>query len=220
MEGVCKIYNLKWDKSENFVILTENQFGVNPPRPVFFEELDLLGLDEHWDYPKSEEPLVWAIGRNYYYKGELIAKTKGGNFFEKPEIEFKDDRRLEIEPINVNELIKKNKDKLFVLENEAMDFIQGIYNIYKNNSVFTVSYSGGKDSQVILDLVTRVIPPDDLIVIFSDTTLENKFTYENVERTKKEYLEKYPKIKFKSAKPPKSAEELIRYAGLPSRFKR
>lgn len=206
--------------SENFVILTESHFGVSPPRPVFFEELDLLGFDEWMDYPKSEEPLLWAIGRNYYYKGEVVAKTKGGNFFEKPKIEFLNDQKIEIEPIDIKKLVKRNKDKLFVLENEAMDFIQGVYNIYKNDSIFTVSYSGGKDSQVILDLVTRVISPDDLIVIFSDTTLENTFTYENVQRTKEEYLNKYPKLKFKTAKPPKSAAELIKYAGLPSRFKR
>lgn len=95
--------------SENFVILTESHFGVSPPRPVFFEELDLLGFDEWMYYPKSEEPLLWAIGRNYYYKGKVIAKTKGGNFFEKPKIEFLNDQKIEIEPIDIKKLVKKIK---------------------------------------------------------------------------------------------------------------
>ena len=72
-----------------------------------------------------------------------------------------------------------------------MDFIHGLYDNYEDKSVFTVSYSGGKDSQAVLDLVTRVIPPDKLIVVFSDTTLESKFTYENLKKTRSHYLSKY-----------------------------
>lgn len=37
---------------------------------------------------------------------------------------------------------------------------------------FIASFSGGKDSQVVLDLCTRAIPPTDFEVIYSDTGYE------------------------------------------------
>lgn len=185
--------------------------------------MDLLKLYEYLEYPKCEEPLLWAIGRTYYYNGEPILKVKGGAFFETPKIELiKDikDEKLEIKPVNMKNLIKVNEKQLFILENEAMDFIHGLYDNYEDKSVFTVSYSGGKDSQAVLDLVTRVIPPDKLIVVFSDTTLESKFTYENLKKTRSHYLSKYPNLEFRTARPAKTAIKLMEYAGLPSRFKR
>lgn len=47
----------------------------------------------------------------------------------------------------------------------------------------------------LLDLVKRVIPDDELCVIFNDTTLENQYTYENLEKTTKEYRKKYHQIR-------------------------
>lgn len=35
-----------------------------------------------------------------------------------------------------------------------------------------MAFSGGKDSLVLLDLVQRVLPPDEFVVVFSDTTME------------------------------------------------
>jgi len=58
-----------------------------------------------------------------------------------------------------------------------------------------VSFSAGKDSQVILDIVSKVIPPEDYIVIFTDTTMEIPPTYEAFEETKRKYRETYPELK-------------------------
>ena len=73
------MYNVKWDEKINGIQLTNEVTELPSPRPVFYEELDLLGFNNYWSYPKSKNPLLWAIGRRYYYKGELIASTKGGN---------------------------------------------------------------------------------------------------------------------------------------------
>ncbi len=219
------MYKVTWDRDTNSILLVDNENSskiIAPPRPVFFEELDLLGFDKFWDYPKAQEPLLWAIGRRYYYKGELVAEAKGGNIFEPPKIVLTEKgQNLKLEPIDINKVIEKNKEALFVLENEALDFIEHTYKVYKKKGyLFAVSYSGGKDSQVVLDLVTRVIPPDDLVVIFSDTTMEISYTYENVEKTKEEYEKRYPGLKFYIAKPPKPAIEFWREFGPPSRVHR
>ena len=56
------MYKVEWDKDTGGVILnnriTDQTLGI-APRPVFFEELDLLGLDKlGWVYPHCEEPFV------------------------------------------------------------------------------------------------------------------------------------------------------------------
>ncbi len=215
------MFKIIWDKKLNGVLLKksiDHLESIPPPRPVFFEELELLGLNKFWDYPKVQEPLLWAIGRKYYYKGEPVAEAKGGNIFEPPKIVLTEKgQNLKLEPIDIKEVIEKNKEALFVLENEALDFIEHTYKVYKKKGyLFAVSYSGGKDSQVVLDLVTRVIPPDDLVVIFSDTTMEISYTYENVEKTKEEYTKRYLGLKFYVAKPPKPAIEFWKELGPPS----
>ena len=83
------MYKIKWDKENNGISLTDKidkKEEIAPPRPVFFEELDLLGFNKNWDYPKDKSPLLWAIGRRYFYKGEMVAEAKGGNIFEEPEM--------------------------------------------------------------------------------------------------------------------------------------
>lgn len=216
------MYNVKWDNEENGIILTEEDSQIVPPRPVFFEELDLLGFDKFWKYPNAKAPLLWASGRNYFYKGQLVAKTTGGSIFEHPNISiFENGSDLELKPVNIKNLIEKNREPLFVLENETIDFIEHVFKMYNNEDcVFSISFSGGKDSHTVLDLVTRVIPSEELIAIFADTTLENHYTYDNVENTIKDYKIKYPKLNFLKSKPPKSALEFFEEFGLPSRFHR
>jgi phosphoadenosine phosphosulfate reductase len=87
------MFKITWDKENNEVELTmrstEETLNV-PPRPVFFEELDLLGLDKHWKYPKSKEPLLWACDRRYFYKGEHVLTAQGGNIYDDPQLIFTD----------------------------------------------------------------------------------------------------------------------------------
>lgn len=216
------MYNVVWDKELNGIILTDKDSDISPPRPVFFEELNLLGFDKFWKYPKTEEPLLWAIGRNYYYKGQLVAKAKGGHIFESPKlIIMPKGVDLELESINIQKVLDKNKKALFVLENETLDFIEHTYKSYRKKGYpFSVSFSGGKDSHAVLDLVTRIIPSDELTVVFSDTTLENSYTYENVEKTIQKYEKDFPNLKFVTSKPPKPAIDFFKEFGLPSRFHR
>lgn len=65
---------------------------------------------------------------------------------------------------------------------------------------FVVSFSGGKDSQVLLDLVARVIPSTDFSVIYSDTGYELPTSIELYKETKQFYTNLYPKLAFYIAK--------------------
>ena len=73
------MFKITWDKENNGVLLTMRSTDDNlnvSPRPVFFEELDLLGLDKYWEYSKSKEPLLWACDRRYFYCGEKVLEAK------------------------------------------------------------------------------------------------------------------------------------------------
>ena len=213
------MYNVKWDPEINGILLSDDG-EIVPPRPVFYEELDLLGFDKYWNYPKSKNPLLWANGRKYFYKGVLVAIAKGGNALELPEINLEEGHEdLKLEEIDINEVVNRNKDALYVLENIAIDFIDEVTAKYPDYP-FSVSFSGGKDSQAVLDLVTRVILSEDIDVIFTDTTLEHDLTHVTVEKSIEYYKEKCPGLTFNTARPIKSASELFKYMGLPSRFHR
>ena len=75
------MFKIIWDKSNNGVRLTlappSGEALKVAPRPVFWEELDFLGLDKlGWTYPHSDAPLLWACDRRYFYKGNWCLKLK------------------------------------------------------------------------------------------------------------------------------------------------
>ena len=215
------MYKIEWIKEKNIPRLNDlTDEAIIPPRPVYYEELDLLGFSKYWTYPKSDKPLLWAIGRDYCYNGEKIGKTIGGDLYNAPELEvYKKD--IFIEPINLKELININKKHIETLKNEAIEFIKKVYNDYKKRvDFFIVAFSGGKDSQVLLDLVTIALEPNQYKVIFTDTTMELPHTYETVKETQKYYQKIYKNFKITTVRNPTDAEELWGIFGPPSRVLR
>ena len=215
------MYKVIWDIETKGILLTDKadeKTELVPPRPVFWQELDFFGFNKYWNYEKVKEPLLWAIDRRYFYKGQMVAEARGGNIFECPKITITEvGQNLNLIPVNVPLMTKKNKKAIFVVENEAMDFVSDVYKKYKKKvDYFVVAFSGGKDSQVILDIVSRVIPPDDYLVMFTDTDMEIPPTYEAVEAAKKYYQEKYPGLRFETAKSDRPALELWEIFGPPS----
>ena len=219
------MFEVQWDSENNGVLLVDSVIDNSiskSPRPVYFEELDLLGFNKYWTYPKSDNPLLWAVGRKYYYKGTMVAEAKGGNIFQSPTITITNEGdKLQLKPIDIKKVVENNKKALFVLENEAIDFVDYTHRKFKSKiDFFAAAYSGGKDSQVVLDIVTRVLNPKDFIVVFSDTKMEIPFTYDVVKKTKEEYKKKYPDVRFYTAVPPMDTLEYWKLFGPPSRIHR
>lgn len=274
------MFKVVWDKENNGVRLTLSPAGeaLNVcPRPVFWEELDFLGLDKlGWKYPHSEAPLLWACDRRYFYKGELVMEVKGGNVYDSPSVNvIPDYATLRVDPIDIEKIREENEDSIFLIEHDAMEFIDNTFTKYRkasqqnkevdflkiadnmskktkkehvvvkedcesfdiievseaerlgkpqilnsNIEVFLVSFSGGKDSQVLLDLVSRTIPASEFIIIYSDTGYELPTSLELYDEVAKHYTRLYPGIKFELAKNHKRVLDYWDEMGSPSNIHR
>jgi len=127
------MYKVSWDKQTGGVRLhsdvTPDTLGITP-RPVFYEELDLLKLNElGWTYPRCEEPLLWACNKQYFYRGEPVFEAKGANLYDDATVVFHDEtsKRLKLKPVDMAEMLRRNKDFIFLLESEAIEFIRDTY---------------------------------------------------------------------------------------------
>lgn len=184
------MYSYEWDSSTGGYVLTPMPLTFSKePRPVYYKELDILGFDKYWSYEKNDSfPYMWAEVNNYYYRGKLVAKTKGGSFYTAPEVVLVEDPEPEGYPlrfVDIPAMIEKNKAIMEQLEQETIKKIYNTYTEYKDKvDVFYVAFSGGKDSVVALDLVQRALPHNSFKVLFGDTGMEFPDTYETVEKVR------------------------------------
>lgn len=218
------MYSYTWDTETGGLLLNSSPLAFSrEPRPVYYKELDVLGFDKHWSYAKdASAPYLWAEANNYYYRGRLVAKTKGGSIYSPPELILLEDPEPAGTPlrfVDIQAMVEKNRD---LLEKLAADTIKKIFNVYldyKNRiDVFYVAFSGGKDSVVTLDLVQRALPHNKLKVLFGDTGMEFPDTYATVDAVEAQYSQE--KIKFLRAKSDYSPEETWRAFGPPATIKR
>ncbi|MCD7774908.1 MAG: phosphoadenosine phosphosulfate reductase family protein, partial [Clostridiales bacterium] len=184
------MYSYDWDADTGGILLNSSPLSFSKePRPVYYKELDILGFDKYWNYEKDDScPYMWAEANNYFYRGRHVAKTKGGSLYTPPELILLDDPEPEGVPlrfVDIQAMTEKNKA---IIDKLAADTIKKIYNTYVEHrdevDIFHVSYSGGKDSEVTLDLVQKAIPHTDFVVIFGDTGMEFPDTYLTVEKIK------------------------------------
>jgi len=255
------VYKITWDKETGGVRLhsriVDGTLGVSP-RPVFWEELDLLKLNElGWKYPHADEPLLWAVNKQYWYRGELMFEAKGANIYDAATVVFQPGKeQMELSPVNVKKMLDANSDFMFLLESEAIEFIRETFvqyagarksveqvaanqldfdmiaarmekktkqkmaivredcdsfdvmpletaeqqgkRVFQTTKIdkFIASFSGGKDSQVVLDLCTRAIPSNEFEVIYSDTGYELPPSLELYEQVQQHYHKLFPELKF------------------------
>lgn len=123
------MYKITWDKKTGGVLLhsriVDGTLGTSP-RPVFWEELDLLKLNElGWEYPHTKAPLLWAVNKQYWYQGELMFEAKGANVYDAATILFQSGKeKARLKPIDIQKMLKLNAEFMFLLESEAIEFIR------------------------------------------------------------------------------------------------
>ena len=115
------MFKIIWDKETGGVRM-QSHFTFDAltvsPRPVFFEELDMLGLDKlGWQYPRCQEPLLWACNKQYFYRGVLVFDVKGANIYDDPTVIFQEGQeKLNITPVDVDKMLKCVKMRCFCLK--------------------------------------------------------------------------------------------------------
>lgn len=177
------MYSYTWDAETGGLLLNSSplQFSKEP-RPVYYKELDILGFDKYWKYDQNDSyPYMWAEANNYFYRGRMVAKTKGGSLYTAPEIIIVEEPEPNGAPlrfVDIPAMVEKNRD---LLEKLVQDTIKRIYNTYVDYhdkvDVFYVAFSGGKDSIVAFDIVQRALPHNKMKVLFGDTGMEFPDTY-------------------------------------------
>lgn len=165
------MYSYTYDTETGGILLNSSpQAFSKEPRPVFSKELDIYGFDSYWNYEQNDEvPYMWAEANNYYYRGKLVAQVKGGTFFSKPEIIIIDEPEPHNQPLKIVDLdlmVLKNKA---LMESLTATTIKDVFNTFSKYEdrvdIFHVSFSGGKDSVVTLDIVQRALPHNKFVVI-------------------------------------------------------
>ncbi len=143
------MFKIQWDKETGGVLLTslvtKDTLSISP-RPVFYEELNLLGLKElGWEYPECGEPLMWACNKEYYYRGEKFFEARGANIYDKATIEFVTGKEKQnLQPIDVKTMLDRTREQMFLCESEAIEFIRDTYDTYSRASQLTDKYAANQ----------------------------------------------------------------------------
>ena len=159
-------------------------------RPVFPEERLLIEL--LLGVPlKYINCSVWALNNRYYIDGKPKAlPIKKFADADIPKLiadleRYRTNNNYDAFNRSLEIFKRANQDRLVDIKTEAIDFINETAKNYSESSI-VISFSGGKDSTVVADLVVRALSNPSLVHIFGDTTLEFPLTYEYEKRFRKQ----------------------------------
>lgn len=191
-------------------------------RPVFPEERLLIEIVLGEPFC-LKDAFVWnGTGNHYYADGKKVPfsvkdlKNRDAEEIRRQYEKYAPKNSYETFEQNIKRFVLANKERYEKITEEAKAFIREASKEYSPMDMF-VSFSGGKDSTVTADLVTRALSNPQIMHIFGDTTLEFPYTYEYVERFKKQH----PKTPLMPARnKEKDFEELCQLVGPPSRVMR
>lgn len=200
---------------------TKLRYLTTDLRPVFARERRILQFYGHG--PLTTEG-VWrsSKSRYYYLNGRTVTLPMAE--------QLKDDLPAIAEYLRTSHhydtldqqlvqayrrQLQPNRVHLLDLEDEAFQFVQHAVQRFPNR-ILMVSFSGGKDSTVVSDLVRRSLGHSNILHVFGDTTLEDEYTYEYV----RQFQEENPLIPFFNARAEHDFHDLVDQMGPPSRVMR
>ncbi len=186
---MSSLHKYEWDPvTGGILLLPQQEKSSKEPRPVYYREMNLLGMDMRWNYPQNDDaPIMWAEAEKYIYRGIVVARTKGGGLYQKPEVVFTDAEGSPqageaLMPVDVSLMVAKNVELMDSLLEDTAKKIYDVYTKFKKRiDLFYVAFSGGKDSIVALDMVQRTLPHNAFKVVFGDTQMEFPDTYKTVD---------------------------------------
>ena len=126
------MYSYTFDSQTGGILLNSTPTNFSKePRPVYSQEMDLLGFDKYWTYDKqSDTPYIWAESIIYWYRGVQIAKIKGGDLYTAPELQpvrdengnvvFGKESGIALQAVDMAAMNEKNKDLLTVIEDSTV----------------------------------------------------------------------------------------------------
>jgi len=201
----------------------EGKYIASDIRPVFPEEKLLVAIASKMKSPfELDNKSVWCSSVGYFVDGEKFELSIGElNRLPLDEIKkIKDKYDESIELIDksyfekmVDTFVKVNQNRYFELTDEAISYIQSFEDKYAYDDMF-VSFSGGKDSTVTSDLVTRAFSTNKITHIYGDTTLE----FDSTEEYRKRFAKEHRVIRAKNYE--KNFEDMCQQIGPPSRVMR
>lgn len=168
-------------------------------RPVFPQERLLLEVileqQRGCEEVNLQEESVWNGAGNYYYADGRLQDVKINGLpqldIEKIRARYEEKCREKLESYEqifgeeCRRFVAANQSHLQQMEFDALSYIKSLEERYSVKDMI-ISFSGGKDSTVVADLVTRALGDGSkkILHIFGDTTLEFPMTYEYVKRYK------------------------------------
>ena len=193
-----------WSRQFNVPSFFERDYGSNEInkyigtdlRPVFPEERLLIEvlLNKPMEFADMS---IWNVGgSNYVINGEKISlnykklsRSNPNEIISEISKYSSDNEKYVKEYLNscaIKNFIELNKSRLDIITVEALNYVKDISRNYDINEMF-VSFSGGKDSTVTSDVVTKSLGTKKILHIFGDTTLEYPETLKYVSRLKQSH---------------------------------
>lgn len=165
-------------------------------RPVFPEERLLLELLLGKTPTEYSAASVWAQNSYYYIDGNR--KAISSKAFQSEDCDYLAEKLeqhktenlssevLKSFDLHIERFVTANKMRLKTLIDEAHSFIKGEAAKFPRENI-VLSFSGGKDSTVSADIVTKALGDPSLVHIFGNTTLEFPLTVTYAERFRKDH---------------------------------
>lgn len=207
----------EWDEKTGGILLRQGELKLSKePRPVYSRELDLYGFGKlGWEWERQDDaPYMWAEAGRYYYRGRLAAKITGGGPYSAPEI-IPMAAPCKLCPVDIAAMREKNRAIMESLADETMERLYKAYLEYRDEvDAFYVAYSGGKDSEALLDIAMRALPKKSFFVVFGDTGMEFRGTYAAADEAERKCRERG--VEFMRARTRLIADESWRLFGPPS----